>query len=255
LIESDVLATPIEPAEQQSPLSRLPPSYPSPSEIVDSVSTPAHSPLPSPSTERSSATISKRPPTPPLTRRHSQMKKSKPPALRDPPNRVSPPLGSVVPSAAVPSAPFVKAAPPPPLRRHDRTYSAPQTDTSLSKPPLSQDLATLATSSLENASPGRFSSPSRTSSINSVKRVPQSPSLGASSMPPPPPPPRRLRASSKSSTGSGHPVLAQSDKGDEKDEELPPNPSSAQDILANLSRLQKEVDDLRGQYESRKASS
>jgi hypothetical protein len=199
--------------------------------------------------------ISKRPPTPPLTRRHSQMKPFKPLALRDPPNRVSPPMGIVVPTAAVSSIPGVKAAPPPPLRRHDRTYSAPQTDISLSKPSPSQDPATLNALSLENASPGRFSSPSRTSSINSMKRAPQSPALGASSMPPPPPPPRRLRASSKSSTSSAHPMLTQSDIGDEKDEELLSNPSSAQNILANLSRLQKEVDDLRGQYESRKVSS
>lgn len=33
-----------------------------------------------------------------------------------------------------------------------------------------------------------------------------------------------------------------------------PQPSNAQDILADLSRLQKEVDDLRGHYESRKVS-
>jgi hypothetical protein len=31
-------------------------------------------------------------------------------------------------------------------------------------------------------------------------------------------------------------------------------PSSAADVLADLSRLQKEVDDLRGQYEGRKQS-
>ena len=38
-------------------------------------------------------------------------------------------------------------------------------------------------------------------------------------------------------------------------EEVPlPQPSNAQDILADLSRLQKEVDDLRGHYESRKVS-
>lgn len=33
-----------------------------------------------------------------------------------------------------------------------------------------------------------------------------------------------------------------------------PLPSNANDILADLSRLQKEVDDLRGSYENRKDS-
>lgn len=63
-------------------------------------------------------------------------------------------------------------------------------------------------------------------------------------MAPPPPPPRRGR---DSNTRSSEPAAA---------EETPlPQPSNAQDILANLSQLQKEVDDLRGHYESRKVSS
>lgn len=38
------------------------------------------------------------------------------------------------------------------------------------------------------------------------------------------------------------------------DEIPPPQPSNAHDILADLWRLQKEVDDLRGHYEERKVS-
>jgi hypothetical protein len=69
----------------------------------------------------------------------------------------------------------------------------------------------------------------------------------SSSGPPPPPPPRRTRDS----------VLRSSDSPPVSrvvtDENTPlPQPSNALDILADLTKLQKEVDDLRGHYENRK---
>lgn len=54
---------------------------------------------------------------------------------------------------------------------------------------------------------------------------------------PPPPPPRRVR--------SGQPA--------KQEEEFVPHPSNASGILADLTKLQKEVDDLRGHYEGRKS--
>ncbi|KAJ5768374.1 hypothetical protein N7533_000957 [Penicillium manginii] len=61
-------------------------------------------------------------------------------------------------------------------------------------------------------------------------------------------PPRRARDSIlRASDGGAEPPATQA--------ETPlPQPSNATDILADLSRLQKEVDDLRGHYESRKVS-
>ncbi|KAJ5548699.1 hypothetical protein N7513_005933 [Penicillium frequentans] len=70
---------------------------------------------------------------------------------------------------------------------------------------------------------------------------------GSSVAPPPPPPPRRARDGARNTEGRPVSQIITT-------EEPLPQPSNALDILADLSRLQKEVDDLRGQYESRKAS-
>jgi hypothetical protein len=67
---------------------------------------------------------------------------------------------------------------------------------------------------------------------------------------PPPPPPRRNRVSSSHSNSRSQSTQEKQ----AEDEDFIPRPSNANDILADLSRLQKEVDDLRGHYESRKVS-
>ncbi|KAJ5930694.1 hypothetical protein N7466_006187 [Penicillium verhagenii] len=83
--------------------------------------------------------------------------------------------------------------------------------------------------------PGR-----RTSSYGNI-------ASGSSVAPPPPPPPRRAREGARSSEGRPVSQIITTD-------EPLPQPSNAKDILADLLRLQKEVDDFRGNYESRKAS-
>lgn len=85
------------------------------------------------------------------------------------------------------------------------------------------------------------SAQARTPAMKAAKRASYVNSLAASA--PPPPPPRRVRGASNNSSDTTA-----------KQEEFIPNPSNASDILADLSRLQKEVDDLRGHYEGRKVS-
>ncbi|KAL1962746.1 hypothetical protein VTN77DRAFT_9200 [Rasamsonia byssochlamydoides] len=193
---------------------------------------------------------SKRPPTPPLTRRHSQIKHSKS-ASQDHPRQISLPPAGLGSQAPGPTSPGLRTPPRPPSRRYDKSLGIHSDTFSQPKSPLSQDPSTpWNLPQTEDSGTGVSSPPSR---MPSVKRTPSGSTTSGSGMPPPPPPPRRIRASSKGSTGSAHPASVQSDREEEQGDELP-RPSNAEDILADLTRLQKEVDELRGQYESRKAS-
>lgn len=263
-------STPTTQTAEAPPSSRASHRQSSPSETSGSLfSEPRHA-VPSPPSAKSSTVSddagttessslkrapsqSKRPPTPPLTRRHSQMKNSSKAALRDRPRQISLPSGGPGSQAAGPMSPGLKTPPPPPSRRHDRPLSTLHSEASSQlKSPLSQDPSTPSSlPATEDSGIGVASPPSRNPS---VKRTPSGSTTNGSSMPPPPPPPRRIRASSKSSTGSGNPTTVQPDREEERGDDMLPRPSNAEDILADLSRLQKEVDDLRGRYESRLAS-
>ncbi|CRG83010.1 hypothetical protein PISL3812_00358 [Talaromyces islandicus] len=195
----------------------------------------------------------KRPPTPPLARRHSQIKPNKTPQPRPRDNlhRISMPprgLGLQVPG---PPSPGFKTPPRPPSRRHGEPLAGSQTDSvSQPKSSLSQDHPvpppTFAVE--EPLSANSSSPPSRQPSIK------RSPSGSAAHMPPPPPPPRRARTSSKGSVNNPALASMQTKMADDQTENEPPPSSHATDILADLSRLQQEVDSLRGHYENRKVS-
>lgn len=257
-------ASTTQPAEAPPP-SRVSHRQSSPSETSGSLSSEPRYSVPSPPSAKSSnisddagttessslkraPSQSKRPPTPPLTRRHSSKA-----ASRDKPRQISLPSGGLGSQATGPTSPSLKTPPPPPSRRHDRPLNTLHSEASSQlKSPPSQDPST--PSSLppsEDSATGVASPPSRNPS---VKRTPSGSTTNGSNMPPPPPPPRRIRASSKSSTGSANPTSAQPDRDEERGDDIWPRPSNAEDILADLSRLQKEVDDLRGRYESRLAS-
>jgi hypothetical protein len=198
---------------------------------------------------------SKRPPTPPLARRHSQIKPNKtplPPRPRDNLHRISMPprgLGLQIPW---PPSPGFKTPPKPPSRRHGEPLAGSQTD-SLPQPKssLSQDhpapSPTFAV--VEDSSSAESSSPP--SRQPSIKRTPSG--SAAHMPPPPPPPPRRARTSSKSSLNNPAAALQTKTPDDQAESEIQPS-SHAKDILADLSRLQQEVDSLRGHYENRKVS-
>ncbi|GJP96464.1 hypothetical protein CBS115989_8081 [Aspergillus niger] len=213
-----------------------------------------------PSTEQSTESLRrsqsqhKRPPTPPLSRRHSQMRRSKTTMSKVNPLRLS------IHVAQASSAASSSSSPPPspsgwslnPARtRESRTGSTPSeepmhTATSTLRPEPSAAAPVSPTETSQSTSTG--SSTKRTSLYNPL---------------PPPPPPRRSRGSSNHSIDSSGQSLRSGKPADETtaapaapaaQDEFVPHPSNAHDILADLSRLQKEVDDLRGHYESRKAS-
>lgn len=92
-----------------------------------------------------------------------------------------------------------------------------------------------------NTSPPTTSKPSSIKSGRRASSYEHSPGTTTGSTGPPPPPPRRrTRDSMIRSDGSVPPAENQ------------PQPSNALDILADLTKLQKEVDDLRGHYENQK---
>lgn len=199
---------------------------------------------------------SKRPPTPPLARRHSQIVKPNktpqpPPRPRDNINRISMPprgLGLHIPG---PPSPGFKTPPRPPSRRRGEPLAGSQADSSSQpKSSLSQDHSAPSPNfAAEDASSAESSSPP--SRQPSIKRTP---SGSAANMPPPPPPPRRARASSKGSLNNPAAASLQTKTPDDQAESESQPSSHAKDILADLSRLQQEVDSLRGQYANRKAS-
>lgn len=181
----------------------------------------------------------KRPPTPPLSRRHSQMKRSKSTlSTKQNQHRLSLPVGNegVKPSPP-PSPGTTTASLNPPVQRASRPLSL-QTDEHTLK--STSSLKEQAPSPL---SPAAESPPSRTASI---RRTASGSSSAAA--PPPPPPPRRARYSNDSTRPAS---FVQPKK---TEEESSFQPSNANNILEDLSRLQKEVDDLRGRYESRQGS-
>lgn len=194
----------------------------------------------------------KRPPTPPLSRRHSQMRRSKSTQSKSSGSRLTmssldsestdssqpPSPGPSTRSAASSISDRKRLSMPPPASRPRESDVEPRAP-GQSLPPDSLSPPTASTRS-NPPPPGR-----RASSHGSILTG-SSPSSAA---PPPPPPPRRARDSSSRSS-EGRPVSQVIAV-----EAAPlPQPSNAQDILADLSRLQKEVDDLRGHYESRKVS-
>ncbi|OJI83406.1 hypothetical protein ASPTUDRAFT_44772 [Aspergillus tubingensis CBS 134.48] len=203
---------------------------------------------------RRSQSQHKRPPTPPLSRRHSQMRRSKTTMSKVNPLRLS------IHVAQDSSAASSSSSPPPspggwslnPSRtRESRAGSNP------SEEPMHTATSTLRPepSAAAPVSPTEISHPTSTGS--STKRTSLYNPL------PPPPPPRRSRGSSNHSIDSTGQSLRSGRPADETtaapaapatQDEFVPHPSNAHDILADLTRLQKEVDDLRGHYESRKAS-
>ncbi|OJJ84162.1 uncharacterized protein ASPGLDRAFT_149291 [Aspergillus glaucus CBS 516.65] len=181
----------------------------------------------------------KRPPTPPLSRRHSQMKRSKSTlSSKQNQNRLSLPVGSegVKPSPP-PSPGTTTTSLNPPVQRASRPLSL-QTDENTLK----------STSSLKEQAPSPLSptAESPLSRTTSIRRTTSGSSSAAA--PPPPPPPRRARYSNDSTRPASY---VQPKK---TEEESSFQPSNANNILEDLSRLQKEVDDLRGRYESRQGS-
>lgn len=184
----------------------------------------------------------KRPPTPPLSRRHSQMRRSKTTHAKPSSSRLSIPNLDGESSESPPPSPGAWSLTP------SRTRDAPSTEASLGTPLPTEHTGTTSALPGDTSTPSLTSPPVRSGSTKSTKRMSQG------NVMPPPPPPRRMRGSSGQSSDSARRTSMREPKPGDENEPFVPQPSNAHDILADLSRLQKEVDDLRGHYENRRVS-
>lgn len=181
----------------------------------------------------------KRPPTPPLSRRRSQMHRSKSTQSKSSGSRVT--ISSLDSESDDSSQ---SPSPGPSTRSVASSLSQDRKRISM-PPPSSGESRTTALSG--GITPDSSYPPPNSKPSQPGKRASSHGSLGpgsSSTGPPPPPPPRR--ANTRSNDGGPESRTTSAN-------EIPlPQPSNAHDILADLSRLQKEVDDLRGHYENRK---
>ncbi|KAL3472681.1 hypothetical protein BJX99DRAFT_262124 [Aspergillus californicus] len=206
----------------------------------DYFSTPSNEPAPPTDTLRRSQSQYKRPPTPPLSRRHSQMRRSKSTLSKPAISQLPIPPDRIEDNASTPSSPGSCSFTP--LRSRD-----PRLDSS-----YPDEASSFSTINSENIAP-IFSMQSVEVLGLGIQSNSRTTSKRASliNQHPPPPPPRRTRGSNYSNESNRSASLRSEQRADGV-ENLLPNPSNAKDILADLSRLQKEVDDLRGQYQDRK---
>ncbi|PTU21982.1 hypothetical protein P175DRAFT_0435638 [Aspergillus ochraceoroseus IBT 24754] len=197
--------------------------------------------VPSTDALRRSQSQYKRPPTPPLSRRHSQMRRSKSTLAKPISSQLAAP--PVQAEATVSTPPSPRLRPLTPSRSRESRLDATFPEESSSTSTVRSEIATPSIPSTEGSP-----------SLASPRLVSKRASLANNNPLPPPPPPRRTRGTSNHSNESTRPASIRSEQRADGVENFVPHPSNAKDILADLSRLQKEVDDLRGHYENRKAN-
>ncbi|KAL4953354.1 hypothetical protein BDW69DRAFT_5897 [Aspergillus filifer] len=187
---------------------------------------------------RRSQSQHKRPPTPPLSRRHSQMRRSK--------STLSKPSSSQLSSQQF----MTKAATSTPSSAASQLLTPLDWEKGAKSDPIVLDEeGSISTSrTVISTSPERTETPSV--GIHSNPRAHPKQGSFTNNLPPPPPP-RRTRGRNQGSDINSIAELHSEQRADGP-ENFVPQPSNAKDILADLSRLQKEVDDLRGHYENRK---
>ncbi|KAL6721215.1 hypothetical protein ACLMJK_000317 [Lecanora helva] len=218
-----------------------------------------------PSQVPSSPVVQKRnPPTPPIARRHSQLKqKPLPISERSAPISEEATVEPVELSQSPPNV-SSKAPPPPPPRRSGGLVRAPSSSsvsTGASIPSMqSQPSGDVPSQPMKSRPPAP---PNYSPSISAVKRSQTQPTLAGSAVTVPPPPPRRRGSSQSSYTPSrlsgeyrtGATERLRSDSGASSISQLQMTPMTAtpsstesKDIMADLSALQREVDELRGKF-------
>ena len=261
-----ITRSPQTPSDAGKPLPRLPVSSTQGGALAVDTSSPVADSAPVPTSLPSSPTAQKRnPPVPPFSRRHSQLKQKPSPMLE----RSTPKLEGITaePMELSRSPPNTnpKAPPPPPPRRAGalvRTNSSSSASTGASIPsmPPHSSVDDITSNPAKPRPPAR---PDHSPSISTVKRQQNQFILPGSSAAAPPPPPRR-RGSSQSSynpsrlSGEYRTTASErlrSDSGTSSSSQLQMTPMTAtpsstesKDIMADLSALQREVDELRGKF-------
>ena len=216
----------------------------------------------------SDAAEKRSPPPPPLSRRHSQLKAKH---FSGPSERTVPIAEEAGPEPTLPSqsvsSTSIKGPPPPPPRRAGLHLgnSSSSISTGASLVSVSDQSSAGDITHPRSAKPRPAVPANQNPSVSTVKRpdqaqsTPEASSIASSSSspPPPPPPPPRRRGSSQSSYTpsrlSGHYTeRLRSDSGASSISHLAMTPESSstgagnKDVMADLSALQREVDELRG---------
>ena len=210
--------------------------------------------------QSTNATRKRSPPAPPVSRRHSQLR-AKPftsSTERSTPITEESPVGLTEFSKSPPSISSKAPAPPPPRRTglvRGNSSSSMSMGTSFTPVSGQANTTDVDTLSIKSRPPS-----TRSPSVSSAKKSNQTQSIPGSPIvaPPPPPPPPRRRGSSQSSYTpsrlSGHYTeRLRSDSSASSISHLamaPLGPSGAEnkDVMADLSALQREVDELRGKF-------
>lgn len=243
----------IPPASQTTPgkaASRVSFHGPSPGPLAspritqatpDYFGTPSSQPSAPADTLRRSQSQYKRPPTPPLSRRHSQMRRSKSALSKPSPSQLSVSHSTIETTASTPSSPGSRSLTPSLRSRDSRSDQIIPDDSNPNFTLQSENIAPSSMQSTEVSGLGSQPNPRTASKRSSLLNTL-----------PPPPPPRRTRGSNHSNDNNRPAGLRSEQRADEPGD-FASHPSNATDILADLSRLQKEVDDLRGHYENRRA--
>ena len=202
------------------------------------------------------------PPAPPLSRRHSLRPKPFVTSERSTPISEEGSSDSF-PKSQSPPRIISKVPPPPPPRRAGQVRGESPTSISTTTSAVAIQLQPRDdNSSIKSARPQTPTPPSRSPSLSAVKRQSTQPFTGSPSMAPPPPPRRRGSSASSynyslSRLSGNYNMIAtermRSDSNASSISQLPmssPTPGSpeSRDVLADLSALQREVDELRGKF-------
>ena len=202
------------------------------------------------------------PPAPPLSRRHSLRPKPFVTSERSTPISEEGSADSF-PIFQSPSNTISKVPPPPPPRRAGQARGeSPSSISTIASAVATQPQPKDDDSSVKSARPQPPTPPNRSPSLSAVKRQSTQPFTGSPSMAPPPPPRRRGSSASSysyniSRLSGNYSTIAtervRSDSNASSISQLPmtsPTPSSpeSRDVLADLSALQREVDELRGKF-------
>ena len=202
------------------------------------------------------------PPAPPLSRRHSLRPKPYVTSERSTPISEEGSSESFPISQSPPNTTSKVPPPPPPRRaghvRGESPSSISTTASAVAVQPQPRD----DDSSTKSARPQPPTPPNRSPSLSAVKRQSTQPFTGSPSMAPPPPPRRRGSSASSYSynpsrlSGNGSTVATDRMRSDSNASSISqlhmssPTQSSpeSRDVLADLSALQREVDELRGKF-------
>ena len=198
------------------------------------------------------------PPPPPLSRRHSQLRAKYLASNLERSTPITEEAAAESVSSQTPPIVGSKVPPPPPPRRAGliRGHSSTLISTGASSTPMS-DQSSTHDFSTRSAKPRPPVPVNRSPSVSSVQRPNQTESIPVSSPIAPPPPPRRRGSSQSSYTPSqlsGHYTeRIRSDSGASSISHLAMTPASPsgegkKDVMADLSALQREVDELREKF-------